>query len=237
VDTAARYRIAPALFADFMASMRMDLEVTRYPDRAALDGYVHGSAEVIGLQVLPVLGTVGPPAEAAPYAAALGKAFQLTNFLRDVAEDLDRGRVYLPADELAAFGVDYGLLAWCRAHQRTDPRVRAALASQHATTWAIYRFARDGIAMLHPVSRPCVATALTLYSEILNRIEDSDFAVFAHRARVGQLRRVGVAVPALARAFWARRGGHRRHRGGPVPTRATVDVTGPVDATGAKGAS
>ena len=237
VDTAARYRIAPALFADFMASMRMDLEVTRYPDRAALDGYVHGSAEVIGLQVLPVLGTVGQPAEAAPYAAALGKAFQLTNFLRDVAEDLDRGRVYLPADELAAFGVDYGLLAWCRAHQRTDPRVRAALASQHATTWAIYRFARDGIAMLHPVSRPCVETALTLYSEILNRIEDSDFAVFAHRARVGQLRRVGVAVPALARAFWARRGGHRRHRGGPVPTRATVDVTGPVDATGAKGAS
>jgi phytoene synthase len=115
--------------------------------------------------------------------------------------------VYLPADELAAFGVDHGLLAWCRAHQRTDPRVRAALASQHATTRAIYRFARDGIAMLHPVSRPCVATALTLYSEILNRIEDSDFAVFAYRARVGRLRRVGVAVPALARAFWARRTG------------------------------
>jgi lycopene cyclase domain-containing protein len=132
--------------------------------------------------------------------------------------------------------VDYGLLAWCRAHQRTDPRVRAALASQHATTWAIYRFARDGIAMLHPVSRPCVATALTLYSEILNRIEDSDFAVFAHRARVGQLRRVGVAVPALARAFWARRGGHRRHRGGPVPTRATacLAVTAPLEMLGAR---
>ena len=207
VDTAARYRIAPVLFADFMHSMRMDLEVASYPDRAALDSYVHGSAEVIGLQVLPVLGTVGPPAEAAPYAAALGQAFQLTNFLRDVAEDLDRGRVYLPADELAAFGVDHGLLAWCRAHQRTDSRVRAALASQHATTRAIYRFARDGIALLHPVSRPCVATALTLYSEILDRIEDSDFAVFAHRARVGQLRRAGVAVPALARAFWARRAG------------------------------
>src|SRR5208283_1992215 len=84
-------------------------------------------------------------AEAAPYAAALGKAFQLTNFLRDVAEDLDRGRVYLPADELAVFGVDRPLLAWCRAHRRTDPRVRAALADQHATTRAIYRFARGGI--------------------------------------------------------------------------------------------
>ncbi|HEY4703196.1 MAG TPA: phytoene/squalene synthase family protein, partial [Streptosporangiaceae bacterium] len=117
VDTAGRYQLAPDLFTDFMDSMRMDLEVTSYPDRAALDRYVHGSAEVIGLQVLPVLGTVGPRHEAAPYAAALGKAFQLTNFLRDVAEDLDRGRVYLPADELAAFGVDTHLLRWCREHQ------------------------------------------------------------------------------------------------------------------------
>ncbi|HEY4464342.1 MAG TPA: phytoene/squalene synthase family protein [Streptosporangiaceae bacterium] len=206
VHTAARYRIDPALFEDFMASMRMDLEVTSYPDRAALAAYVHGSAEVIGLQVLPVLGTIGPADEAAPYAAALGQAFQLTNFLRDVAEDLDRGRVYLPADELAAFGVDQGLLAWCRAHQRTDPRVRAALAGQHATTRAIYRFARAGIGMLDPVSRPCVATALVLYSEILDRIEDSGFAVFAHRARVGNGRRAQVAAPALARALWARRG-------------------------------
>ena len=135
-------RLAPDLFGDFMDSMRMDLEVTSYPDRAALDRYVRGSAEVIGLQVLPVLGTVGPQHEAAPYAAALGKAFQLTNFLRDVAEDLDRGRVYLPADELAAFGVGTDLLRWCRAHQRTDRRVRAALADQHATTRAIYRYAR-----------------------------------------------------------------------------------------------
>ncbi len=231
VDTAARYRIAPPLFEDFMTSMRMDLEVTGYPNRAALDSYVHGSAEVIGLQVLPVLGTAGPPAEAAPYAAALGKAFQLTNFLRDVAEDLDRGRVYLPADELAAFGVDRDLLAWCRAHRRTDPRVRAALADQHATTRAIYRFARGGVAMLDPVSRPCVATALTLYSEILDRIEDADFAVFAHRARVGKARRLRVAIPGLARAWWARRGA-----GGPGHVTMAVDVTGTMDATGAGGA-
>src|SRR6201992_2313201 len=111
--------------------MRMDWEGTISPARAALDRYVHGSSEVIGLQVLPVLGTVGPRHEAAPYAAALGKAFQLTNFLRDVAEALDRGRVYLPAGELAAFGVDTELLRWCRDHQRTDPRVRRALADQH----------------------------------------------------------------------------------------------------------
>jgi phytoene synthase len=207
VDTAARYRIEPALFADFFASMRMDLTVRDYQDRAALDVYVHGSAEVIGLQVLPVLGPVVPGEEAAPHAAALGKAFQLTNFLRDVGEDLDRGRVYLPADELAAFGVDRALLDWCRARRATDPRVRAALADQHARTREVYAFARAGIAMLAPPSRPCVATALSLYSRILDEIERSEFAVFSRRARVGQLRRVTVAGPALARALWARRPG------------------------------
>ena len=229
VDTAVRYRIAPELFADFFASMRMDLTVRGYADRAALDVYVHGSAEVIGLQVLPVLGTVVPRDTAAPYAAALGKAFQLTNFLRDVNEDLGRGRVYLPADELAAFGVDRALLQRCRACRATDPRVAAALADQHARTREVYAFARPGIGMLDPASRPCVATAFTLYSRILDEIEGSGFAVFARRARVGRLRRVAVAGPALARALWARhpglpgRGAVTAERGGerhgslPVP--------------------
>jgi phytoene synthase len=235
VDTARRYQLDPSLFAGFMDSMRMDLTVTSYPDRAALDRYVRGSAEVIGLQVLPVLGTTGPQAEAAPYAAALGRAFQLTNFLRDVAEDLDRGRDYLPADELAAFGVGPDLLRWCRAHQRTDRRVRAALADQHATTRAVYRYARDGIALLHPVSRPCVSTALTLYSEILDRIEDLDFAVFAQRARVGPRRRLEVAGPALVRALRARHGAVRPGR--PAGRPGTGPVPRPVRTTEAGGPS
>jgi 15-cis-phytoene synthase len=205
VDTVARYRIDAALFGSFFASMRMDLTVTDYRDRAALDAYMYGSAEVIGLQVLPVLGTVVPAAEAAPYAAALGKAFQLTNFLRDVGEDLDRGRVYLPADELAAFGVDRALLQWCRDQRKTDPKVAAALARQHEITRSVYASAKAGIAMLDPVSRPCVATAFALYGEILDRIEDRGFAVFAERARVGSLRRIQVAGPALMHALWARR--------------------------------
>jgi phytoene synthase len=204
--TAALYGIAPELFGDFLASMRMDLTVTDYPDRVALNRYMHGSAEVIGLQLLPVLGTVGPAAEAAPYAAALGKAFQLTNFLRDVDEDLSRQRVYLPADELAAFDVDRDLLTWCHVHRQTDPRVRSALAAQHDITRGIYRFAADGVQMLVPWSRPCVATALTLYSEILDRIEASGFAVFSQRARVGTARRLQVAGGALIQAWRARHG-------------------------------
>jgi len=180
------------------------LTVTDYPDRAALERYMYGSAEVIGLQLLPVLGTVCPREEAAPYAAALGKAFQLTNFLRDVDEDLARDRVYLPADELAAHGVDRDVLMWCRATRRTDARLRRALAEQHAITRGVYEFAEHGVALLAPRSRPCVRAAYTLYSEILDCIEDIDFAIFGQRATVGASRRVRVAAAGLASAWRAR---------------------------------
>jgi phytoene synthase len=204
VHSARRYDIPWQLFDDFLSSMRMDLTVTDYPDRVALDRYMYGSAEVIGLQLLPVLGTVVPREEAAPYAAALGKAFQLTNFLRDVDEDLERGRVYLPADELAAHGVDRELLTWCHQNRRTDPRVRSALVEQLETTRRTYTYAERGIAMLDPRSRPCIWAALTLYSQILDRIEDIDFTIFAERATVGTSRRVRVAATGLSRAWLSR---------------------------------
>jgi 15-cis-phytoene synthase len=204
VDTARRYDIPWDHFDDFLSSMRMDLSTTDYPDRAALDRYMYGSAEVIGLQMLPVLGTVCESTEAAPYAAALGKAFQLTNFLRDVDEDLQRGRIYLPADELAVHQVDRDVLNWCHDHRRTDSRVRRALEEQHAETRRIYRFAEQGIALLHPRSRPCISAALTLYSEILDRIEVLDFAVFDQRATVGTGRRLQVAGRGFIEAWVAR---------------------------------
>ncbi len=202
--TARRYGISDELFEDFLASMRMDLTVTDYPDRAALNLYMKGSAEAIGLQLLPILGTTGPTEQAAPYAAALGRAFQLTNFLRDIDEDLTRQRVYLPADELAAYGVDRELLMWCHRHRSTDRRVRNALADQHDIARQVYRYAAGGIDLLAPRSRACVATALTLYSEILDRIEESDFAVFSGRATVGTARRLRVAGGGLLRSWRAR---------------------------------
>lgn len=204
VDTARKYGIGWDLFDDFLASMRMDLSITDYPNRAALERYMYGSAEVIGLQVLPILGTVGPREEAAPFAAALGKAFQLTNFIRDVDEDLRRGRVYLPADELASHGVDRELLLWCQATRRTDPRVREALRAQHAIVRQAYGQAERGVDLLIPASRPCVATALVLYSGILERIEAMDFEIFRQRATVGKPRRLVVAGAGIARAWGAR---------------------------------
>jgi phytoene synthase len=203
-DTAGRYGIDRAHFADFMASMRMDTTVTEYATFDDLAVYVHGSAAVIGLQMLPILGTTVPRAQAEPHAAALGVAFQLTNFLRDVGEDLDRGRVYLPRDELAAFGVDRALLTWCRRTRRSDPRVRRALAHLVAHTRGTYRRAQPGIAMLEPVSRACVGCAFALYRGILDEIEAAGYAVLHRRVVVPTRRRAAVAVPGVVRALAAR---------------------------------
>jgi phytoene synthase len=163
VHTAIRYQIDPQHFTDFMISMGMDRPVEQggvagYRTFDELARYVHGSAAVIGLQVLPILGTVVPRERAEPYAAALGIAFQITNFLRDIGEDLDRGRVYLPAEELAAFGVDRELLGWCRRTGRSDLRVSRALAYLVARTRAIYRRAAPVTTCCH-VGWQCHATA------------------------------------------------------------------------------
>ncbi|MFF5565745.1 phytoene/squalene synthase family protein [Streptomyces sp. NPDC012623] len=208
-DTAERYGIDHRHFTDFMASIRMDLDTTGYATWDDLARYVHGSAAVIGLQVLPVLGTCAPRAEAAPHAASLGIAFQLTNFLRDVGEDLERGRVYLPADRLAAHGVDRELLTWCRRTGGKDLRVVEALRELVAFNRGIYRHAALGIPMLAAVSRPCVSTALVLYSGILDRIEAAGYTpVLRRRVAVPAHRRAEVALAGLLRVSAAR----TRHR-------------------------
>lgn len=203
-DTVRRHHIAHRHFTDFMTSMRMDLDTPGYADYAALRAYMHGSAAVIGLQMVPVLGTVTTPEEAEPHAAALGVAFQLTNFVRDVGEDLDRGRVYLPADLLAAHGVDRGLLRWSRQTGRSDPRIRAALEDAGALTRAVYREAEPGIAMLAPVSRPCVRTAFRLYSQILDAAAAAGWPVLHRRVTVSRPRRAALAARGAAGVATAR---------------------------------
>ncbi|WP_405455633.1 phytoene/squalene synthase family protein [Streptomyces sp. NBC_00101] len=206
VHTASVYGIDHRHFADFMASMRSDLTVTEYASWEELGGYTHGSAAVIGLQMLPVLGTVCPREEAAPYAADLGVAFQLSNFLRDVGEDLDRGRVYLPADLLAAHGVDRELLLHGRTTGVRDRRVTAALRAAAAYNREVYRCARPGIALLAPESRPCIRTAFVLYGGILDAVEADGYAVLHRRAVVSRARRATVALDGLVRALAARSG-------------------------------
>ncbi|MFB7173233.1 phytoene/squalene synthase family protein [Streptomyces sp. NPDC056254] len=223
-DTARRYAIDHRHFHDFMAAMRSDLTVTHYPTYADLRAYMHGSAAVIGLQMLPVLGTVVPPREAEPYAAALGVAFQLTNFLRDVGEDLDRGRVYLPADLLAAYGADRELLRRCRDTGRQDRRVLAALREFEALTRRVYEEARPGVTMLDPVSRPCIRTAFVLYGGILDAVARDGYAVLHRRAVVPRRKRAAVAAEGLVRLAAAR----LRHRVRSAEVRVPVTPDPPV---------
>ncbi|MFF2721784.1 phytoene/squalene synthase family protein [Streptomyces sp. NPDC058011] len=203
-DTARRYGIDHLHFTDFLVSMRSDLTVGGYASYDELGRYMHGSAAVIGLQMLPVLGTVVPREEAAPHAAALGVAFQLTNFLRDVGEDLDRGRLYLPAELLAAHGVDRERFEWSRRTGTRDGRITDVLRAAAAHNRAVYRDALPGIAMLDPVSRPCIRTAFVLYSGILDAIEADGYAVLHRRAVVPRRRRAVVALDGLVRAVAAR---------------------------------
>ena len=201
VDTVRRWDIPLRLFEDFLASMRMDLTVTDYPTYDDLMGYVWGSAAVIGLQMVPVLEPVVDRSLAEPYAADLGVAFQLSNFVRDVGEDLRRGRVYLPGEDLAHFGVDRDRLA----RGVVDGPIRRLLGYEIARTRELYRAAEPGIRLLHPTSRDCIRSALRLYGGILDEVERADYQVLDRRIAVGVPRRLAVAVPGLARAYAARR--------------------------------
>ncbi|MEU3791269.1 phytoene/squalene synthase family protein [Streptomyces fructofermentans] len=229
-DTARRYAIDHQHFDDFMASMHSDLDVTDYATYEDLCAYTHGSAAVIGLQMLPVLGTVVPREEAAPHAAALGVAFQLTNFLRDVGEDLDRGRVYLPADLLRAHDVDRELLHWSRESGRRDARVTRALRAFEDLTRGVYREASPGLAMLDPVSRPCIRTAFVLYGGILDAVADDGYAVLHRRSVVPRRRRAAVALDGLVRVTAARLEARRAAPAGrrPPPRATTAQAVRPV---------
>lgn len=199
IDTVQRWDIPREHFEAFLQSMAMDLTVTEYATYEDLYEYVYGSAAVIGLQMVPILGPLDD--EAYPRAKDLGVAFQLANFIRDVGEDLQRGRVYLPLDELAEYGVSRDDLE----RRVLTPPIRSALEAQVARVRALEESARPGITMLHPSSRDCIEAARVLYCGIVDEVERNGYDVFGARATVPMRRRLAVAGPALLRARRARR--------------------------------
>ena len=202
--TVRSFRIDEADFRAFLGSMAMDLTVTSYPDYAGLLRYMEGSAAVIGTMMLPVLEPADPAAAREP-ARQLGLAFQLTNFIRDVAEDLRRGRVYLPAADLARFGVGPADLAG----GAPTAAVRELLAFETARARAHYTAALPGVALLAPSSRPCIRAALELYGGILDEIERCGFAVLHRRVRLPRRRRAAIFARHLAAARRAARADRR----------------------------
>lgn len=199
VDTVRRWEIPLEHFEAFLHSMRMDLTVTEYRTYEDLYEYVYGSAAVIGLQMVPILEPTDPAAY--EYATKLGVSFQLANFVRDVSEDLDRGRVYLPMDELERFGVTREVLE----RRVATPEVKAALHHQIDRVKRLEAESRPGIDMLHPSSRDCIDAARILYCGIADEVVHIDYEVFARRAKVPMKQRLWVALPAWRRAVKARR--------------------------------
>jgi 15-cis-phytoene synthase len=192
LHTIAVFQLDPADFDAFLRSMAMDLTVTAYPTYDDLLDYMEGSAAVIGTMMLPILGSTDPAAAREP-ARQLGLAFQLTNFIRDVAEDLDRGRLYLPLEDLAVFGVTRADLEGRVA----TPPIKALIRSEVIRARAHYRAAAPGIPLLSRGSQACMRTAFRLYGGILDEIVAADYDVFARRATVPNGRRAAVAVRSL----------------------------------------
>ena len=198
VDTARKFDIPHQHFVDFLHSMEMDLTVTEYQSYEALLEYVYGSAAVIGLEMVPILGYSDQRAFEA--AKKLGIAFQLANFIRDVSEDLDRGRVYLPLDELARFGVDRVMLE----RRVLTPQIVEALKFQIARVRSLQDEADIGIAYLDKTSRPCIRAASELYCGIVDEVEAIGSDVFKKRAKTSTARRARVAGAAYLQAIAAR---------------------------------
>ena len=191
IDTVKRFDIPHEHFEAFLHSMTMDLTVQEYETYEDLLEYVYGSAAVIGLEMVPILG----PLHSDAYEAAkkLGIAFQLANFIRDVDEDLDRGRVYLPIKELSQFGVTREMLE----ERVLTPEIVEALKFQIARVRQLQAEAAPGIAMLEASSRPCIQAASTLYCGIVDEVEKIGYDIFNQRAKTSTARRIRVAGAAF----------------------------------------
>ena len=202
VDTTSRFKIPIAHFEAFLHSMNMDLSVRQYQTYEDLHEYVYGSAAVIGLQMVSVLGTISPDAVTSANEAAekLGIAFQLANFIRDVGEDLDRGRVYLPMTELEAHGVNRQMLE----ARVTTPQIKSALKEQIQRVRRLQNESTAGIKLLTPGARQCIQAASQLYCGIVEEVEKIDYQIFTKRAKTSNWRRTKVALPAYLRALVSR---------------------------------
>lgn len=198
VDTVTKYSIPLNYFDAFMTSMEMDLTVTRYQNYDELMTYVYGSAVVIGLEMLPILGYSDPRAIEA--ATALGTAFQLANFIRDIGEDIDRGRIYMPLDELSRFGVSEAMLL----RREMTPEIVEAIKFQIARVRELQDVAEAGIHFLDPISRPCIRAASELYCGIVDEIEANGYDVFTKRATTSSWRRLRVAGIAFIQTLFLR---------------------------------
>jgi phytoene synthase len=192
-ETIRRHGIPLQPFDDLVAGLLMDLDGARYRTFADLELYCYRVAGTVGLMITPVAGYRGDGA--LEHAKTLGTAMQLTNILRDVGEDLSLGRVYLPDEDLAQFGLAHEDLA----ARRVDDRVRALLEFEIARARRLYD---EGLALIPLLrdarGRLAFQFAVDAYSGILEKIRENGHDVFGRRAHLT----FGEKLAVVPRSTW-----------------------------------
>ncbi len=193
-----RFRIPERYFFELIEGVSADLDPPQYQTFEDLYHYCYLVASTIGLICLHIFGF--DSAEAPHYAEKLGVAFQLTNILRDLAEDARRGRLYLPAEDLARFGANRGDVEAGRLD-----RLRGLLAFEGERAEAYYREAAPLLDLVHPRSRPSLWVLAAIYHGILGRMRARGYDVFRRRVGLSHAAKAGILMRGLA-LRWA--GGH-----------------------------
>jgi 15-cis-phytoene synthase len=187
-----RFDLSRVYFDGILDGVAMDLKVTRYATFEALSEYCYHVAGEVGLLCMEIFGYRSERLKT--YAVTLGKAFQLTNILRDVADDADHGRIYLPQEDLQRFGVEEAdVLA-----KKMTPHFARLMAFEAKRARGLYH---DASVLPTAEERPALRAAeimAAIYEEILSRIERANFHVFGPRIHVPTARKLVLAL----KAWW-----------------------------------
>jgi phytoene synthase len=207
-DCTARFHIPLELLDELVAGVTMDLDqgATDEPDTYAtfndLYRYCYLVASVVGLVCIRIFGYSDPRAE--KLAEETGIAFQLTNILRDVAEDASRNRVYLPLEDLAAYNVTLDSLLHRAPGAPPTTNERALLAAIAQRAEEFYQSAQALLPLIDRESRPALWVLVSIYHGLLKRIEAADYDVFSRRASVPMPQKLGILIVGFARMGLAR---------------------------------
>jgi phytoene synthase len=193
-DTVRRFRIPPGYFHEMIDGVTADLEPRRLQTFDELYRYCYQVASVVGLTTVHIFEYTDPAA--LPLAEKCGVAFQLTNIIRDVKEDAERGRVYLPADDLARFGLSADDVL--RAGDLTD-----LLRFEGSRARDYYDASAPLVEMVAPRCRPSLWALITIYRKLLEKIESRDYAVMSQRIALSAAEKSWVVVRAAARSMIA----------------------------------
>jgi phytoene synthase len=190
-DTIRKYKIPEQYFYDMIDGVSSDLKPGRFATFSDLYQYCYRVASVVGLTIVHIFGFDGP--RALDLAEKCGIAFQLTNILRDVREDAERGRVYLPVEDLDRFGVS--------ELKPSDPRFRSLMEFEAQRARQYYRDSLPLVGLVHRSSRTSLWALIEIYRRLLERIVASNFAVWERRIRLSTAEKIGILVEAKVRSI------------------------------------